>query len=92
MDTALSAARAARRLEPWAASPRLQLALVLEQDGDLDAARGQIQSAVERDPEDWRLWLVKSRLETKAGAPAVAAASYSRARALNPRSPLFATP
>jgi len=89
---ALSDARAARRLEPWAASPRLQLALVLEQNDELRSAREQIDGAVQRDPRDWRLWLVKSRLETKAGAPVEAATSLARARELNPRSPLFAGP
>jgi O-Antigen ligase len=96
-DDALSDAQAARRLQPWAAAPHLQLALVLEredleQDGDFSAARRQIEQAIERDRRNWNLWLVKSRLETFAGRPRAAAESYERARSLNPRSPLFAEP
>jgi Tfp pilus assembly protein PilF len=96
-DDARSDAQAARRLQPWAAAPYLQLALVLEQedleqDDDFSAARRQIEQAIERDRRNWNLWLVKSRLETYAGLPRAAAESYERARSLNPRSPLFAEP
>jgi hypothetical protein len=89
---ALSDARAARRLEPWAASPHLQLALVLEERNDVSGARREIDQALDRDPRDWRLWLVKARLETKAGAARAAVASYERGRELNPRSTLFVNP
>jgi O-antigen ligase len=87
--TALDNAQSARRIEPWAASPYLQLALVLEEDGRLSAARRTIADAIERDRDDWRLWLVRARLETKAGAVRSARRSLRRAAALNPRSPLF---
>jgi tetratricopeptide (TPR) repeat protein len=86
---ALDDARAARDVQPWAASPHLQLALVLEETGQLRAARGAIRQAIERDRNDWRLWLVRARLETKAGAIQSARRSLRRAAALNPRSPLF---
>lgn len=86
---ARSAALAARDLEPWAASPYLQLALVEEQAGNVGAAGGWIREAVERDRLDWRLWLVRSRIELKAGRIAAARRSFDRAVSLNPRSPLF---
>jgi hypothetical protein len=86
---ALDNAQSARRVEPWAASPYLQLALVLEENGRLAAARSTIADAIERDRDDWRLWLVQARLETKAGAVAAARRSLRRAAALNPRSLLF---
>lgn len=89
---AFSDAQAARRLQPWAASPHLQLALVLEQRGDLARARREIQAAIDRDSRDWRLWLVKARLETKDELAEAAARSYARARELNPLSPLFTAP
>lgn len=89
-EAALSDARAARALEPWAASPYLQLALVQEHVGDLEAARDSIRKAVARDSRDWRLWLVAARLETKLGLIPEARASLARAATLNPRSPLFA--
>jgi Flp pilus assembly protein TadD len=86
---ALAAARAARDIQPWAASPYLQLALVAERLGRLGAARSSIHDAIDRDSEDWRLWLIAARLETKAGAVAQARRSLVRAVELNPRSPLF---
>jgi O-Antigen ligase len=78
-------ARAAKSLQPWAATPRLQLALLAEQRGDLASARLRIGEAIERDSRDWRLWLIRARLETKAGAIVAARRSLARARALSPR-------
>jgi O-antigen ligase/polysaccharide polymerase Wzy-like membrane protein len=86
---ALGDAFAARKLEPWASSPYLQLALLKEEDADLQAARGWIAKAIDRDREDWRLWLVAARIETKQGAIGAARASLAQAARLNPRSPLF---
>ncbi len=88
-DAALGAARAARALEPWAASPYLQLALVEEQSGDVRSALGFIHAAIRRDRSDWRVWLVAARLEVKAGRSDEARASVAHVRALNPRSPLL---
>jgi hypothetical protein len=88
---ALDKAHDARDLQPWASSPDLQLALVEEQTGDLRAARSSILEAIGNDPSDWRLWLVRARLETKAGAVSAARRSVREAKRLNPRSPLFAS-
>jgi tetratricopeptide (TPR) repeat protein len=87
---ALEDADAARRLQPWAASPHLQLALVNEERGDLGSALRSIRRAIDNDPSDWRLRLVAARLETKAGLIPQARRSLERARSLNPRSPLLA--
>jgi tetratricopeptide (TPR) repeat protein len=89
-EAALDRADAARELQPWAASPYLQLALVREATGDLAGARAAIEDAIERDPLDWRLWLVRTRLEAKDGDVADARRSLARAVELNPESPLFA--
>jgi hypothetical protein len=86
---ALKDALAAKKLEPWASSPYLQLALVSEQAGDLASARTWIEKAIHRDPLNWRLWLVAARVETKAGDVESAARSLQHAASLNPRSPLF---
>jgi hypothetical protein len=82
-------ATAAAQLEPWAASPHLQLALVDEQRNDLRSARVFIRRALDRDRSDWRLWLVGARIETKLGAIGDAKRSLARAVQLNPRSFLF---
>jgi O-antigen ligase len=88
---ALSKARAAARIEPGAASPQLQSALVLELQGNIDAALQAAQRATVHEPLNWSLWLVKSRLEAEAGHPAAAVDAFRRARALNPTSAVFAT-
>ena len=90
-NAALSAADDARALEPWASSPYLQIALLQEQTGNLKAARQRIVAALDRDPSDWRLWLVSARIDAKAGLIGEARRSLARARSLNPRSPLFAS-
>lgn len=87
--TALQSARAARNLQSWAASPHLQIALVEEQIGDLDAARSAIDDAIERDRSDWRSWLVSARLEAKAGHARAARERLRQVRRLNPRSTLL---
>jgi Flp pilus assembly protein TadD len=87
---ALRAANSAIRLQPWAADPYLQLSLVAEQAGQLAVADTAIRHGIARAPDDWRLWLVATRVETKRGHVAAARRSLHRARDLNPRSPLFA--
>jgi O-antigen ligase len=89
-EAAISAAQDARRLEPWAAAPYLQLALLSEQRGDLRTARAWLAGALDRDRRNWRIWLVSARIETELGAIGTARRSLARAKSLNPRSPLFA--
>lgn len=86
---ALEAARSAENVQPGAAAPRLQQALVLEEIGDLDAAAEAATEATEREPTNWRTWLVLSRIEARRGAAAAAVQAYRQARSLNPLSPLF---
>jgi tetratricopeptide (TPR) repeat protein len=89
LAAAANDAEQAAALEPWAASPRLQLALVDELQGDLALSRRRIEQAIDRSPDDWRLWLVRTRIETKLGDVEAATRSLERAQALNPRSPVF---
>ena len=83
---AASAAGDARRLEPWAASPYTQLALVYESSGHIPKARTWITRALAHDNNDWRLWLISARLAVKAGDIPAARTSLDQARSLNPRS------
>lgn len=80
----------ARALQPWAASPYLQLALTREVGGNLRGALSAIRAATRRDPSDWRLWLAYARIATQAGKIRQATKAIGRVRELNPRSPLFA--
>lgn len=86
---ALADARAAVALEPGAASPQIQLALVLELRGNTSGALAAARSATRDEPDNWSAWLVRSRLEVESGHPTAALAAYRRSRSLNPRSPLF---
>jgi hypothetical protein len=76
----------ATKIEPWAATPYLQLALVDEAAGDLASARGAIDKSIRRDKADWRAWLIAARIERRLGHTATAARDLDHARALNPRS------
>ncbi len=87
---ARSQALAAQTIEPWGASPRVQLALVEEQAGRLSNARRVIHEALDRNDSDWRTWLIAARIETKLGSIDAARRALAQARELNPRSPLFA--
>jgi O-antigen ligase len=87
---AVSAAESARRIEPWASSPYLQLALLREQTGDLRRAELSLARAIERNPTDWTLRLVDVRLRVRLGDIAGARKALEEARRLNPRSPVLA--
>jgi hypothetical protein len=89
LSIARSYALSARNIEPWAATPYLQLALVSEAAGDLRQARTWIRRAIDRDAQDWQLWLTAARIETKLGHIAAGGRDLRRAASLNPRSPLF---
>jgi Tfp pilus assembly protein PilF len=87
--TALDKADRARSLQPWAESPQVQIALVHEEQGKLDDARRAIELAIRANPDDWRTWLISSRIARASGHADSASEQYARARSLNPRSPLF---
>jgi hypothetical protein len=87
--TALSDAATAQTIEPAAASPRLQRALILEQVGDIASASQAIAQAETRERTNWRIWLVATRIATESDRPALALADYRRARALDPTSAIF---
>jgi hypothetical protein len=89
LSAAAQDAQDAVSLQPWAAEPRLQLALVEERAGDLPAARADLEDAIERADDDWRLWLVSARIETKEGRIADAQEALARARELNPRAEIL---
>jgi len=88
-SAALDAARSAQNVQPYAASPRLQQALLLESQGDLSAAAEAAEAATERESTNWRTWLVLSRIEAELGDAPAAVRYYRKARSLNPFSELF---
>jgi hypothetical protein len=89
LSAALDDAKSAQNVEPDAASPRLQEALILESDGNLTDAAAAAQAATERESTNWQLWLVLSRIEAQRGNAAAAIRYYEKARSLSPTAPLF---
>jgi hypothetical protein len=88
--SALSDAQAAARVEPGAASPQIQIALVLEAQRDRRGALVAARRATRDEPANWSNWLVLSRLEAETGHALASVSAYRHARSLNPRSPIFA--
>uniref|UniRef100_UPI002FCC5494 O-antigen ligase family protein n=1 Tax=Aromatoleum sp. TaxID=2307007 RepID=UPI002FCC5494 len=87
---ALQDARTAQRLQPAAATPHLQQALVLEEAGALKDATMAARVATTEEPTNWRTWFVLARIEARRGQAAAALAALRKARSLNPRSPFLA--
>jgi tetratricopeptide (TPR) repeat protein len=88
-NAAVSNARTAARVEPGAASAQLQLALVLEAQGNKLAALPAARAATRDEPANWTDWLVLSRLEAETGHAQGSLVAYRQARSLNPHSPIF---
>ncbi|HKG35506.1 MAG TPA: O-antigen ligase family protein [Solirubrobacterales bacterium] len=89
LDSALSEAESSADAQPYAASPRLQEALVLERQGKFDEAAAAAKEATEKESTNWRTFFVLSRVEAERGRARASLAAYRRARQLNPRSGVF---
>lgn len=90
-DSALQAARGARTLQPWASAPYRRMALVEEERGRLGPAREYIAQAIEREPRNFELWSIASRIESSAGNPVEARQRLDRSQRLNPKFSAAAT-
>jgi O-Antigen ligase len=91
LDAALSEARSAADIQPYAATPRLQEALVLERQGEFDEAAAAAQQATQKESTNWRTFFVLSRIEAERGRARASLAAYERAKQLNPHSGVFAS-
>jgi hypothetical protein len=89
---ARSEALAAKALEPWAASPYLQLGFVAEAEGDYPEAVRWGREAIQHSRRDWSVWANAAIFETKNGNVAGARRDLAEARRLNPHSLLLARP
>src|SRR6187549_458663 len=63
LPSAVEHADTARSIEPWAASPYAQLALVAEAERDYDTAAGRLTQAIDREDRNWQLYYLRSRVE-----------------------------
>src|SRR5262249_49107480 len=84
--SAANAASDARSIQPWSSAPYLQLALVGEQAGQLRQAEHWIGQAIDRDRNDWQLWVTQARIQTKLGDAVAAVSSLQECRRLYPSS------
>jgi O-antigen ligase len=75
----------ARSIEPWAASPYVQLGLLAELQGDYPRAVAGFSDAIERENGNWQWFYLRSRAEREAGENGPAIEDLRRARELNPR-------
>ncbi len=80
-------AETARSIEPWAASPYLQLGLVAERAGEYPRASEMLGKAIEREDRNWQLYALRARVEGEAGEAAAASRDIEHARRLNPLAP-----
>jgi O-Antigen ligase len=83
--SALDHADTARSIEPWAASPYVQLGLLAQLEGDYETARERLSEAIEREDHNWAYYYLRSKAEHEAGDRAASAADLRRAQELNPR-------
>jgi hypothetical protein len=82
--TAANDARDAASVQPWSPEPRLQLALVNERAGNLEAARVEAELAIDRAPGDWRAWAAAARIDGRRERYQAAGAEFITATELNP--------
>ena len=94
LELAAERAQSASDLQPWDAEPYTQLALIERSRGHPEAAKTAVGEAIERAPEDWRLWFLLAHIEYRLGNYQAERAALARARVLAPRAPasLFVAP
>ncbi|HEX3616107.1 MAG TPA: O-antigen ligase family protein [Solirubrobacteraceae bacterium] len=86
---ALADAETAQAIEPGAASPYAQQALVLEQADDISGAAAAIKRAIAREPSNFQLWLLADPIATAQDRPREALFDYQRALTLFPNYPVL---
>jgi tetratricopeptide (TPR) repeat protein len=84
IPTATNRAETARSIEPWAASPYVQLGLLAEADGDYATAAQRLSEAIDREEGNWQLYYLRARVQHEAGNEAGAGADLREAQRLNP--------
>lgn len=82
---ALRNASDAAAVQPYASTPLLQRALILETQGDFDQAAVAARRATAKAPLDWRTHLTLARIEAERGNIDGALSEYKKVRELNPK-------
>ena len=84
---ATSEALAAKALEPWAASPYVELAQLAEGEGHYKVAHRWLEDAIQRSPLDSDLWAAIAQLDVIRDRIGAAKKEYNRAHTLWPTNP-----
>ena len=84
IESAVDHANTARSIEPWAASPYVQLGVLAESQGDYATAAERLSQAIDREEDNWLLYYLRARVESKGEDAAAARADLAEARRLNP--------
>lgn len=83
-ESAVSHAKTARSIEPWAATPYRQLGLLAEGNGEYEEAIHRFGQAIDREDRNWSLYYLRARTEHQAGQNEAAQADLEEAKRLNP--------
>jgi hypothetical protein len=89
LTSAVSHASTARSIEPWAASPYVQLGLLAQLQGEYPVASERLTQAIEREDRNWQLYYLRSKVEHEAGESGRAQADLAKAHQLNPLETCF---
>ncbi|HEY1236930.1 MAG TPA: O-antigen ligase family protein [Solirubrobacterales bacterium] len=84
ISAGIARADQAKTVTPWSAEPYTQLALLEEQQGNIDEALHNLREAEQRDSQDWRLLLIEARLQARRGDTQAVRSALERSQALSP--------
>jgi O-antigen ligase len=83
-ESAVNHAETARSIEPWAATPYLQLGLLAQAQGDYPGAIQRFGQAIDREDHNWTLYYLRAKAEHLAGQNEAAQNDLNEAKRLNP--------
>jgi tetratricopeptide (TPR) repeat protein len=83
-ESAVNHADTARSIEPWAATPYLQLGLLAQAQGDYPLAIHRLGQAIDREDHNWVLYYLRAKAQHQAGQDEAAQKDLNEAKRLNP--------
>lgn len=83
-ESAVNHANTARSIEPWAATPYLQLGLLAQAQGQYPEAIYRFGQAIDREDQNWTYYYLRAKVEHQAGQNEAAQNDLNEAKRLNP--------
>jgi O-antigen ligase len=84
IESAIEHAKTARSIEPWAATPYLQLGLLAQAKGEYGEAVSRFEQAIDRENHNWTLYYLRAKALHQAGEKEAAQADLAEAKRLDP--------